>query len=113
MLRAFSIIVMSALVASLASAGDAVKGPAPSFALQSRSDGKVSLAQYKGQVVMINFWATWCVPCRQEMPHLEALYQKYNKLGFKLLAVNVEDNPEGAKKWLPPPHRPPPPLVLR
>jgi thiol-disulfide isomerase/thioredoxin len=49
---------------------------------------------------MINFWATWCVPCRQEMPKLEALYQRYNKLGFKLLAVNVENNPDGAKKWL-------------
>jgi thiol-disulfide isomerase/thioredoxin len=49
---------------------------------------------------MINFWATWCVPCRQEMPKLEALYQRYNKLGFKLLAVNVENNPDGVKKWL-------------
>ena len=100
MLRAFSIVVLSALVGSLAWAADAVKGPAPGFALQSREGAKVSLAQYKGQVVMINFWATWCVPCRQEMPHLEALYQRYNKLGFKLLAVNVENNPDGAKKWL-------------
>jgi thiol-disulfide isomerase/thioredoxin len=50
---------------------------------------------------MVNFWATWCVPCRQEMPHLEALYQKYNGLGFELLAVNVEkNNAAGARKWL-------------
>ncbi len=49
---------------------------------------------------MVNFWATWCQPCRQEMPHLEALYKRYNSLGFTLLGVNVEDNPEGAKKWL-------------
>jgi thiol-disulfide isomerase/thioredoxin len=58
------------------------------------------LADLKGQVVMVNFWATWCGPCRQEMPHLEALYERYNSLGFTLLGVNVEDNPEGAKKWL-------------
>ena len=100
MLRTFSIIVMSGLVASLALASDASKGPAPNFALQSNGGAKVSSAQYKGDVVMINFWATWCVPCRTEMPKLEALYQRYNKLGFKLLAVNVENNPEGVKKWL-------------
>jgi len=100
MLRAFSVIVVSALLASLAWAADGVKGPAPSFALQSRDGSKISPAQFKGEVVMINFWATWCVPCRQEMPKLEALYQRYNKLGFKLLAVNVENNPDGVKKWL-------------
>ena len=99
MLRAFSVIVVSALLASLAWAAD-VKGPAPAFALQSRDGAKISPAQFKGDVVMINFWATWCVPCRAEMPKLEALYQRYNKLGFKLLAVNVENNPDGVKKWL-------------
>ena len=100
MLRAFSVIVVSALLASLAWAADKVSGPAPGFTLQSRDGGKVSLGSLKGDVVMINFWATWCVPCREEMPHLEALYQRYHKLGFKLLGVNVENDPEGAKKWL-------------
>jgi thiol-disulfide isomerase/thioredoxin len=100
MLRAFSVIVVSALLASLALAADGVKGPAPAFALQGRDGAKISPAQFKGDVVMINFWATWCVPCRAEMPKLEALYQRYNKLGFKLLAVNVENNPDGVKKWL-------------
>src|SRR5262245_19199440 len=99
MLRAFSVLVVGALVASFAYAG-AISGPAPNFSLQSRDGKTVSLADYKGQVVMVNFWATWCQPCRQEMPHLEAIYKKYNSLGFTLLGVNVEDNPEGAKKWL-------------
>lgn len=99
MLRMFSVVVVSALLASLAWAAD-VKGPAPAFSLQARDGAKISPAQFKGDVVMINFWATWCVPCRAEMPKLEALYQRYNKLGFKLLAVNVENNPEGVKKWL-------------
>jgi peroxiredoxin len=99
MLRAFSVLVVSALVASFAFAAT-ISGPAPNFTLQSRDGKPVSLADLKGQVVMVNFWATWCVPCRQEMPHLEALYERYNSLGFTLVGINVEDNPEGAKKWL-------------
>jgi peroxiredoxin len=100
MLRAFSVFAMTMLVASLAWAAT-VSGPAPAFTLQSNAGGQVSLASLKGKVVMVNFWATWCVPCRQEMPHLEALYEKYNSLGFELLAVNVEkNNAEGARKWL-------------
>jgi len=99
MLRAFSVLVVGVLVASFAYAAT-ISGPAPNFTLQSRDGKPVSLGDLKGQVVMVNFWATWCKPCRQEMPHLEALYKRYNSLGFTLLGVNVEDNPEGAKKWL-------------
>jgi peroxiredoxin len=101
MLRAFSVLVMTTLVASLAWAAQTLSGPAPAFSLQSRDGAQVSLASLKGKVVMVNFWATWCVPCRQEMPHLQALYERYNSLGFELLAVNVEkNNAEGARKWL-------------
>jgi thiol-disulfide isomerase/thioredoxin len=100
MLRKFSIFVMTTLVATLAWAAT-VSGPAPNFNLTTLDGQPVSLASLKGKVVMVNFWATWCVPCRQEMPHLEALYQRYNSLGFELLAVNVEkNNAEGARKWL-------------
>ena len=64
--------------------------PAPDFALPARGGGDVRLADLKGQVVMINFWATWCGPCRQEMPLLEQIQAKYEPLGFTLLGVNVE-----------------------
>jgi len=99
MLRSVTVLLVSGVVASLALAGG-LSGPAPGFTLESRDGETVSLADLKGQVVMINFWATWCGPCRQEMPHLEALHQRYNSLGFTLLGVNVEDNPEGATKYL-------------
>lgn len=99
MLRAFSVLVMSALAASFAFAAT-LSGPAPSFSLQSNDGKTVSLADLKGQVVMVNFWATWCVPCREEMPHLQAIHERYKSLGFTLLGVNVEDNPAGARKWL-------------
>jgi peroxiredoxin len=100
MLRAFLGVAMTTLVASLAWAAT-LSGPAPSFALQSSTGEHVSLASLKGKVVMVNFWATWCVPCRQEMPHLQALYERYESLGFELLAVNVEKNSaDGVRKWL-------------
>jgi len=74
--------------------------PAPGFSLPARGGGEVSLEQWKGQVVLVNFWATWCGPCRKEMPLLEQIYQRYKGLGFTLLAVNVEDDSEGAERWL-------------
>jgi len=74
--------------------------PAPQFTLAARGGKTVNLAQYKGQVVMINFWATWCGPCRQEMPLLESIYKKYNKMGFTMLGVNVEPDSKPAEDWL-------------
>ncbi|HEU5137705.1 MAG TPA: TlpA disulfide reductase family protein [Steroidobacteraceae bacterium] len=75
-------------------------GPAPAFQLSGRGGKSVDLAQLKGQVVMINFWATWCGPCRQEMPLLEDIYKKYKPMGFTMLAVNVEPDSKAAEAWL-------------
>ena len=75
-------------------------GPAPGFQLSGRGGKTVDLAQFKGQVVMINFWATWCGPCRQEMPLLEDIYKKYKPMGFTMLAVNVEPDSKAAEAWL-------------
>ena len=74
--------------------------PAPDFTLPARDGGEVRLSSLKGQVVMINFWATWCGPCRQEMPLLEQLQKKYEALGFTLLGVNVEPDSAAATRWL-------------
>jgi peroxiredoxin len=74
--------------------------PAPQFSLAARGGKTVNLAQYKGQVVMINFWATWCGPCRQEMPLLEDIYKKYKPMGFTLVGVNVEPDAKSAEAWL-------------
>jgi peroxiredoxin len=73
---------------------------APAFSLPSRSGDSVSLQALKGQVVMINFWASWCGPCRQEMPLLDQMYKRYSSLGFTLLGVNVEADVKDAEKWL-------------
>lgn len=88
------------LLLALGAGAEELSGPAPGFSLMSRSGETVSLEDLKGQVVMINFWATWCAPCRREMPHLEALHQRYSDLGFTLLGVNVEENTSGVEKFL-------------
>jgi len=73
---------------------------APAFTLQSVDGRTVSLAQFKGDVVMINFWASWCGPCRQEMPLLDSIYKQYKDMGFVLLGVNVEPDAHSANAWL-------------
>jgi len=74
--------------------------PAADFTLKSRSGENIKLSELRGKVVMINFWASWCGPCRQEMPLLEQLYQRYQPLGFTLLGINVEEDPSAAEKML-------------
>jgi peroxiredoxin len=65
---------------------------APDFTLRSVDGPNLRLQEQRGSVVMLNFWATWCGPCREEMPQLNKLYAKYRASGFVLLGVNVDDD---------------------
>jgi peroxiredoxin len=64
--------------------------PAPAFTLQDLNGNKVSLASYKGKAVLINFWATWCGPCKIETPWIVALRNKYASQGFEVLGISTE-----------------------
>lgn len=75
-------------------------GPAANFTLKSADGDNVRLSEYRGQVVLINFWASWCGPCRQEMPELDTIHQKYAGLGFTVFGVNVEQDRAMADKVL-------------
>jgi cytochrome c biogenesis protein CcmG/thiol:disulfide interchange protein DsbE len=65
--------------------------PAPTFTLEDLSGNKVSLASYKGKAVLINFWATWCGPCKIETPWLVELRSQYASHGFEILGVSTDD----------------------
>jgi thiol-disulfide isomerase/thioredoxin len=73
---------------------------APGFELDSIDGKPVNLADYKGQVVLLNFWASWCGPCRKEMPILDQLQKQYHNKGFTMVGVNVEPNSNDAVSWL-------------
>jgi thiol-disulfide isomerase/thioredoxin len=91
--------LVSLMCVSLAGAA-AVKGPAPNFTLKSMDGKNLKLSEMTGNVVLINFWASWCGPCREEMPLLNALHKKYAPLGFTVLGVNVEEQLDGARGFL-------------
>ena len=73
---------------------------APDFALKSSTGENLRLSEFRGDVVMINFWATWCGPCRQEMPLLDELYARYERVGFNLLGVNIDDDSRRAMQMI-------------
>jgi thiol-disulfide isomerase/thioredoxin len=68
--------------------------PAPAFSLEDMDGQTHDLADYRGKVVLVNFWATWCPPCRREMPALEQLYLKLRERGFVVLAINQWEDPD-------------------
>lgn len=94
------ITVIFACLFSVALQAKELSGPAPDFALTTLDGEKVKLSDLKGHVVMINFWASWCGPCRQEMPLLNDIYASYKKAGFVLLGVNLDESAEDAKAFL-------------
>jgi cytochrome c biogenesis protein CcmG/thiol:disulfide interchange protein DsbE len=64
--------------------------PAPDFSFSDLDGKRVGLSDYKGKVVLVNIWATWCPPCREEMPSMQKLYEKFKGKGFEILAVSID-----------------------
>ncbi len=86
LLTAFLILILA-----VPAGAKAVSGPqAPDLALETLSGDTVTLSQYRGKLVMVNFWAPWCPPCRQEMPDLQAFHQKYEDTVVLGLAVEYQ-----------------------
>ena len=98
--RGWMVFLALASVLGNANALPAAGAAAPDFVSKSDSGRNVRLSELRGQVVMINFWASWCSPCRQELPLLNKIYTQYRSAGFTLLAVNVDDNRRDADAML-------------
>jgi peroxiredoxin len=73
---------------------------APGFTLQQLPSGKLSLAQYRGQVVVLNFWATWCPPCVMETPSLEQFASEMKSQGVAVIGVSVDQNPQQLEQFI-------------
>jgi len=89
-----SVLLYSFLIAGCVSgnrSGLAPGEPPPEFTLKDLSGQKVSLSQFQGKVVLINFWASWCMPCLSELPSMERLYNRLKGEGFVILAIGVDD----------------------
>jgi cytochrome c biogenesis protein CcmG, thiol:disulfide interchange protein DsbE len=65
--------------------------PAPDFSLTDLSGARLSLSQYRGQVVLLDFWATWCDPCKTEIPHFIEMQNRYGRQGFQVIGISMDD----------------------
>lgn len=95
-------LALIALLATIAAPVTALEQgqPAPAFQTQGLTGGTVSLAQYRGKVVYLDFWASWCGPCAVALPALERLRKEFPADQFQIVAVNVDAKPELAKNFL-------------
>lgn len=97
-----AIALASGVAASAtALAADPIGQPAPAFSLPLRGgSAPLGLDKLRGQVVMVNFWASWCEPCRKEFPLLDQIYKKYKAAGFTLVGINVEPDAKDAESFI-------------
>jgi cytochrome c biogenesis protein CcmG/thiol:disulfide interchange protein DsbE len=73
--------------------------PAPDVNLPLIDGGQLRLSSYRGKVVLLDFWATWCVPCREETPHFVDLQQKYGGEGLQIIGVSMDDSPDPVRTF--------------
>jgi thiol-disulfide isomerase/thioredoxin len=92
-------LALALLVASTASALTLGDAP-PAIDMPDRAGAKVDLNELRGNVVLVDFWASWCGPCREEMPVLEQLHKKYAKQGLVIIGINIDNNSKKMNNFL-------------
>lgn len=103
------VALLLALAVLAAACGPESAGPArgvqesqlaPDFTLDSLAGGELSLAYYRGSVVLLNFWATWCPPCELEMPDIEQAHRTYRDRGLVVLGINAQESPDVVQAYV-------------
>lgn len=89
--RLLALWFFALLFVSVPRASDAAGEMAADFTLRDLSGKSVSLSSFKGKVVLVNFWATWCLPCQKEMPEIEKIYKELGPKGFVVLSISADD----------------------
>jgi thiol-disulfide isomerase/thioredoxin len=74
--------------------------PAPDFSLTDLEGRKLNLADYREKVILLDFWATWCVPCQTEIPHFIEWQKKYGDQGFHVIGISMDDDEKAARKFV-------------
>jgi cytochrome c biogenesis protein CcmG, thiol:disulfide interchange protein DsbE len=90
-------LLASAISGGIAPAAPAMNEEAPQLIATALDGETFDLAKLRGKVVLVNFWATWCVPCRKEMPILDAFYRRYHEQGLELIGISVDFARDSAK----------------
>ncbi len=96
-----SALVLAFILTFTSSAGALGSGTrAPALGLKDLQGKTVDLESLKGKVVLVDFWASWCAPCKEELPELEKLYKKYQAKGFVIVGVNIDEDAANMTKFL-------------
>ncbi len=94
------LVMLTPATAADANAEEGALKNAPLFSLPGDSGEKISLQDFKGKVVLVDFWASWCAPCIRSFPWMNSMLEKYGEEGFAVIAINMDQDPELAKKFL-------------
>jgi peroxiredoxin len=88
------LLLLTVLAGCHAKPKAAAGGGAPDFTVNDLQGKKISLADYRGKVVLLDFWATWCAPCLEEIPHFVSMQEKYAGQGFQAIGISMDDGPK-------------------
>jgi cytochrome c biogenesis protein CcmG/thiol:disulfide interchange protein DsbE len=95
-----AVIIMVGVALAAQGGGRPTSGPAPAFSVQTYDGGTFDLASQRGQIVVLNFWASWCAPCRYEAPALQAIYDAYHDQGVTMIGVTYLDEDQDALAFM-------------